>query len=147
MILDKALDWHEEIHEARIGLAWRKALKADVDGRIVLGRCVKVSDFNKEFFNFDFIIVLNKEFWDAFDDDKRLALMDHELCHAAVSIDDTTGDPKEDERGHTVWRSRKHDIEEFRDVVTRHGCYKSDLEEFAKAIRDSKSSPLFAKAS
>ena len=146
-ILDKALDWHDDIQNARIGLAWRKALKADVDGHIVLGRCVKVSDLHKEFFNFDFIVVLNKEYWDEFDDDKRIALMDHELCHAAASMDEETGDQKEDERGQLMWRSRKHDIEEFRDVVQRHGCYKSDLEEFAKAIRDGKKNPLFSKAS
>lgn len=90
--------------------------------------------------------VLNKEFWDQFDDEKRLALMDHELCHAAAALDSEYAQ-KYDERGRRVWRVRKHDIEEFRDVVKRHGCYKSDLEEFAKALRDAKKNPLFAKAS
>jgi hypothetical protein len=144
-VLDKALDWHDDLHDARIGLAWRKALKPDVDGHIVLGRCVKVSDLHKEFFNFDFIIVLNREYWDEFEDDKRLALMDHELSHAAATMDDLTGEQKEDERGHPVWRSRKHDLEEFRDVVKRHGLYKDDLIKFAEAIRNAKKAPLFEK--
>jgi hypothetical protein len=140
------LRWHDELNSAHIGLAWRKALKADVDGHIVLGRCVKISELHKEFLPFDFIVVLNKEYWDFFDDDKRLALMDHELCHAAAALDQES-EQKEDDRGRPLWRVRKHDIEEFRDVVQRHGCYKSDLEEFAKALRDAKKNPLFAKAS
>jgi hypothetical protein len=115
-VLNKALKWHEELRHAEVGLAWRKALKADVDGHIVLGRCVKISDLHREFISFDFVIVLNKEYWDDFDDEQRLALMDHELCHASFSLD-RLGEPKEDEKGRQVWRVRKHDIEEFREVV------------------------------
>lgn len=37
------------------------------------------------------------------------------------------------ERGRLLWRLRRHDVEEFRDVVTRHGFYKADLALFAKA--------------
>lgn len=62
-LLREALDWHDELINARIGLAWRVRQKADPDGHIVLGKCVKVSDLQKEFVNFDFIIVLNNEYW------------------------------------------------------------------------------------
>ena len=144
-VLEGALQWHEELAEASIALAWRKGTKQDVDGHIVLGRCCKVSDLHKEFMKFDFVVVLNKEYWDQFDDKKRLALMDHELCHASASLDSETSEQKEDERGRPLWRVRKHDIEEFREVVERHGCYKSDLESFAKSLRESAKSPLFTK--
>lgn len=39
-----------------------------------------------------------------------------------------------DEYGRSVWRTRKHDIEEFHAVIERHGCYKKDLEKFAEAL-------------
>jgi hypothetical protein len=33
---------------------------------------------------------------------------------------------------------RKHDIEEFSEIVRRHGTYKRDLENFARALNQSK---------
>ena len=137
--------FHPELAKARIALAWRKKLKRDRDGHLVLGKCVKISDREREFHEFDYVILLNRDVWldDAFTPEKKRALIDHELCHADAARD-KDGIPKRDERDRCVWRSRKHDIEEFRDVVRRHGCYKADLEEFAKALLVKRSAPLFA---
>lgn len=84
---------------------------------------------------YDFIILLNQEVWNdkEFGPEKKAALIDHELCHAEVALA-RDGEPKLDERGRRVWRTRKHDIEEFRAVVQRHGCYKYDLEKFAETL-------------
>lgn len=138
--------WHPDMGYAKIGLAWRKALKADKDGHLMLGKCVKQSELTREFAAYDFIIVLNREVWMdlGFSAEKKLALVDHEMCHAAQSLDEF-GMQKYDERGRAIYRSRKHDIEEFRDVVTRHGCYKRDLELFAEALLKKKAMPLLAK--
>lgn len=142
-VLHRALKWHDELaSRGKVALAWRKNTKSDVDGHIVLGKCVKVSDLQKEFIHYDFIIVLNKEYWDQFNDAQRLALMDHELCHAQPA-EDKECEQKEDERGRKLWRLRKHDIEEFREIVQRHGCYKLDLEKFAEALRAKNKAPLF----
>jgi len=137
--------YHPDLNKARIALAWRKKLKRDQDGHLILGRCVKASDLQRELIDWDFVILLNREVWldDAFTPEKKRALVDHELCHAAAARD-KDGFPKRDERDRFVWRTRKHDIEEFRDVVKRHGCYKADLEEFAKALMVKRSAPLFA---
>jgi hypothetical protein len=126
---------HSHLHHAKIALAWRKNFKRDVDGHLVLGRCVKASDLNRECAPYDFVILLNREVWQdsEFLPEKKRALVDHELCHAARAHS-KDGEPKEDERGRPIWRMRKHDIEEFREVVIRHGCYKRDLEEFARAL-------------
>ena len=56
---------------------------------------------------------------------------------------DKDGFKKRDERDRIVWRTRKHDIEEFFDVVRRHGCYKRDLVAFAEALMKKKIAPLF----
>ena len=61
--------------------------------------------------------------------------MDHELCHASVRCDKNSGEPMVDERNRLIYRIRKHDIEEFADIVERHGTYKRDLELFAQALR------------
>ncbi len=140
-LLERALEWHGDLLQAKIALAWKLHTKEDKDGRIVLGRCVKVSPLNREFIPFDFVIVLNSDYWDRFAENQRLALLDHELCHAAEALT-LDGEQITDEAGRKAWRCRKHDIEEFRSVVERHGLYKLDLERFAEAIRRSKKAPL-----
>jgi hypothetical protein len=133
---DLVRDYHSEITDARIALAWCTSWKPDVDGRVVLGKCKKASDLDRELAAFDFVILLSRRFWRHEDvtDAQRTALLDHELCHAALAYDEK-GAPVEDERGRKVYRIRKHDIEEFTDIVARHGCYKADLEQFAAALR------------
>jgi len=127
--------WHPDLEGAKIALAWRKRLKADKDGHLMLGKCMKASDLQRELVNWDFVILLNKEVFQdtAFTLEKRLALIDHELCHATRALDKWFA-PANDEKGRAVWRMRKHDIEEFRCIVERHGCYKKDLEAFAQVL-------------
>ena len=139
--------YHSDLSKARIALAWRKKLKRDGDGHLILGRCVKASDLQRELVDWDFVILLNREVWfdEAFTPAKKRALVDHELCHADAARD-KDGFPKRDERDRFVWRTRKHDIEEFRDIVKRHGCYKADLEEFAKALLVKRAAPLLFQA-
>lgn len=138
--------FHADTRGARIALAWRYRLNPDKDGHLILGRCCKVSDLHREFADYDFIIVLNQDVWDdpKFDRAKKVALLDHELCHAAPDYEEESGEHKRDERNRLIFRTRKHDIEEFQDVVSRHGCYKRDLEKFAKALLDGAQAPLFA---
>jgi hypothetical protein len=136
---------HFDTAEAKIALAWRKGTKPNVDGHLVLGRCVKASDLQRELVDYDFVIVLNREVWEdaEFDREKKLALLDHELCHAARAVDDD-GEKKVDTKGRPVWRVRGHDVEEFVEIVNRRGLWKRDLENFGKAILQKKKTPLFA---
>jgi hypothetical protein len=128
-------NYHAELRSARIALAWNLSWKPDVDGRVTLGKCKKASDLDRELYQFDFVIMLQYEFWQDAEvtDEQRRALLDHELSHAAPKMGDD-GEQVEDERGRKVWRMRKHDIEEFSAVVQRHGTYKRDLEHFAQAL-------------
>lgn len=136
-------DHHEDLDRTnvRIALAWCTSWKADADGRLTLGKCKKATDLDRELAPYDFVILLNRDFWlnPRVSDLQRAALMDHELMHAACVYDEQ-GEIKTDERGRTCYRIRKHDLEEFADIVTRHGCYKSDIEQFAQALARAESS-------
>lgn len=147
LLRDVRAEQHFDVAEARIALAWQKGIKPDVDGRLMLGKCVKATDLQRELVDIDFVILLNREVWEDIDftEHKQLALLDHELCHAARSVD-SDGEARIDTKGRPVWRTRGHDIEEFREVVERHGLYKYDLEKFAEAIAKRKRTPLFAEA-
>jgi hypothetical protein len=142
-ILAEMRRFHDDIGGARIALAWRLNLSPDDDGHLILGKCVKASDLQREFVDYDFVILLNRDVWndEEFTAEKKRALVDHELCHGAPAVT-SEGGAKFDERGRQVWRVRKHDIEEFYGIVNRHGCYKRDLELFAEALMKRRKTPL-----
>jgi hypothetical protein len=136
MLDDLVEEHHDEITNARIALAWALSWKPDVDGHVKLGQMKKASDLDRELHPFDFVCLLNAEWWQdgRVVDAQRRALLDHELCHATVKLDED-GEPARDSKDRVVYRLRKHDIEEFSEIVARHGCYKRDLETFAAALR------------
>ncbi len=139
-LLSRLVDeYHKELQPAKIALAWHAGWKADVDGRRKLGMLKKCSDLDREFRPFDFVIVLNRLWFEDAEntDAQRAAILDHELCHAARKYD-TNDEPMEDERGRPVWRTVRHDVEEFSAVIERHGTYKRDLEMAAAAIARNK---------
>lgn len=138
--LTRILDQHhEDVSHARFALVWHLSWKPDVDGRVTLGMCRKVSDLDRElrgdYNGFDFVILLNKKWWTdpLTTHAQRDALLDHECCHAAIQHDQA-GEPTEDERGRKVYRLRGHDIEEFAEIIRRHGCYTRDIELAAAAL-------------
>lgn len=139
-LLDHCIDAYRKdlkIHECKIALAWRFGWKRNKDSQLILGKCKKVSDLDKQYAGFDFIIILNAEAWKTLNEKQREALVHHELCHAAIS-EDMNGNPKKDARGRQMFRVKKHDIEEFGDIVAVHGCYKRDLEEFVRLAMNAK---------
>jgi hypothetical protein len=130
---------HQDTLPAKIALAWKKGIKADADGHVILGLCVRASELQRELVDYDFCIVLNREVWtdDGFTDAQKRALIDHEMCHVAHSVDEE-GEWRVDSKNRFVWRLRGHDIEEFTAIIARHGCYKRDLENFAQKILEQK---------
>lgn len=135
---------HSHLVEAKICLAWKIGCKPDADGHVMLGQARKASDLDRELHTFDFVILLNFEAWNAagFNEEQMTALIDHELCHCQVTLDNDTGEEKRDAKGHPVWRIRKHDIEEFCEIVGRHGLWKKDLEKFARVAMEKAAAPL-----
>lgn len=129
---------HHHLENVNIAIAWRFGWRANSDGQMIMGRAKKCTDLDRELADYDFVILLNHEVWSkgGLDEKQRRALIDHELCHCEVTLD-SNGELKHDEEGRLVCRIRRHDIEEFQDVVARHGSYTKDLAEFArKSIND-----------
>jgi hypothetical protein len=137
--------YHDHLINARISLAWCYSWKPDADGQLILGKCKKAADLDRQLHDRDFIILLNQQAWygAGFDDRKRWALLDHELCHADVEVD-SEGEQVVNAAGRPVYRIRRHDLEEFQAIVQRHGCWKADIEEFAKEALKRGKTPLLA---
>jgi hypothetical protein len=133
---------HAHLSEAKIVIGWRFEKKEDADGRLWLGSLKKASDLDRSLHEYDFVMMLNHEFVNQAATDQQIeALIDHELCHGAATKD-AHGEFKVDERGRRCYRIRKHDVEEFREIISRHGAWKSDLESFFGAWKEAKSRPL-----
>jgi len=143
MVTDLVEKHHEELTNARIAVAWNLSWRADVDGVVKLGQLKKASDLDRELHPYDFVIMLRKEFFELAEttDAQRLALIDHELSHGTVRID-KDGEPMVDAKGRTLYRMRKHDVEEFSHIVARHGLYKRDLEHFFSVAKRNRQGQL-----
>jgi hypothetical protein len=69
-----------------------------------------------------FLMEISHDEWHArLDDSQKIALVDHELSHCAISYDDETGEP--------VLSTRGHDVEEFVGVISRNGLWKDDVQQ------------------
>jgi predicted metallopeptidase len=109
----------------------------------VWGTCRKVSSLNAFLGNGQdgsdpfFVITISEPVWDVLPHDKRVALVDHELCHAwAEASQKEDSDGSEDVVKLSV---KTHDLEEFCCVVRRHGFWRESIEYFVKsAINTSK---------
>jgi hypothetical protein len=116
---------HPGLVNARIGLLFRsKAIKGN--GRKVLGAASKVGARWQPVLDepLDFIIWLAADAWlDELTLAQQKALLDHELCHCY--FDPFTGEAK----------LRSHDVEEFVEVIERHGLWEPALERVAEAVK------------
>jgi hypothetical protein len=66
-----------------------------------------------------FVIEINKPAWDALNKKQKRALVDHELCHCLWDV----------EKGLYM---RTHDVEEFSEIIKRHGLWQPDVQLFAE---------------
>jgi hypothetical protein len=126
-------EYHDDLEGASIALAWRHGWKADPDGRVILGQMKKAADLDRQLHDFDFILLLNFEVWShvEFSEAQKRALLDHELCHGARALD-ADREPRYTPDGRAVYRIRKHTIEEFHEIVERHGQWKGDIQTFVE---------------
>lgn len=66
-----------------------------------------------------FVIEINKQAWDPLNKKQKRALVDHELCHCLWDV----------EKGLYM---RTHDVEEFSEIIKRHGLWQPDVQHFAE---------------
>lgn len=122
-------NFHPILKSARIAFVMRS--KAQKQGtRYILGQCTKVPDKFKPYLEFDYIIWISEEDYMGMDDLQREALIDHELCHCKWSS--KTG----------TWGIRPHDVQEFSDVIRRHGTWSPDVLRVKDAIDQYQMQPL-----
>ena len=98
-------------------------------GREVWGTARRVSSLNAFLAGEDdadgpgafFVIVISEPVWNLLRPEQRVALIDHELCHCWV---------EEKEDGNLSLQLVSHDLEEFAQIVLRHGLWREEVTQF-----------------
>ena len=93
-----------------------------------LGKCSKADGKWKFLTNFDFVIEALKSFWEKVDRREKESLVLHELLHIRKGIEKRTNKIK--------WVIRKHDLEEFNNVIKLHGCWTQELRDFYRYLKN-----------
>lgn len=145
--LDLIEEHHRHLNNTKIVYAFFYDAKdpgkvTETNGKILYGRCVKVSGRNAflnriggeadeeeiddevesgEGDDAFFVIEISYPIWRRLTESERIALVDHELSHAWIVIDD---------EGEERLKVLPHDLEEFNAVYKRHGAWKRDIEQF-----------------
>jgi len=73
-----------------------------------------------------FVMVISEPVWEKLNTEKRTALIDHELCHCGVEVDD---------EGNGKLTLIPHDLEEFTSIVRRYGLWRDDVRDFINTAK------------
>lgn len=139
--LDLIPKYHGHLQDFNVHIEYVFVSKAPKrNGKEIWGTCRRVSGFNAYMSHSQgdepfFVIVISEPVWDVLPQDKREALVDHELCHAWSEADQSEDD---DEADPVKLSLRPHDLEEFSAIVRRHGLWREDIEDFVEAALKSK---------
>lgn len=140
---------HRHLEYARIGVLWTN-VPNNRHGNDVLAECAtgKPTALGKwararmeaqliEWFGVipDFLITFSAPLVVLLSDRQFVALVDHELMHAGQARD-KYGSPKFDALGRPSFRLRGHDVENFEEIVRRHGAKASFAFGLVKAAEE-----------
>lgn len=108
--LARGIIYDHQIHlaNARIGFVFRNEMSPQ-GGKDDYGYTKLISKENQFFIPYDFVVTIVEDRWTRLSPLQQKALVDHLLCHCG-------GTPAK-------WRMRKHDYEEFIEVVARYGVW------------------------
>lgn len=150
---------HQHLAEAKIVLYACDKNKLNGE-KVTIAEASKASSKMKASTNADFTITIYMGLWSTLTDTQKEACLDHELMHCGVhyvpvteQIGTTrrgraktrivkdefgrtqyTNEIKRDENGVPKWRLITHDLEEFRDIVARHGVWDDSIQAFKDVL-------------
>ncbi len=115
---------HEHLVDAPILLLFRDQA-AKRAGKLVAATTSKMSAKDNAIADatppYAFKIEIANDLWTLNTDAWRRALVDHELCHCGGNSEDG-------------WELIGHDLEEFSEIVERHGLWTSNVKDFCERV-------------
>ena len=117
--------WHPHLEDYELCYVFKEDLtKAN---RVALATIKKTTPFEYYLSGVDLVVTINADYWPELTYRQRVALLDHEFCHTFEVTND---------KGVSSLKFRGHDLEEFTDVVRRHGAWMPDIKDITEAQRE-----------
>jgi len=101
--------------------------------KVKAGVALRVDDRNWLLHKTDVIIEIAHDIYSEANSQFRNAILDHELCHVIVFRDENE-ELVIESSGRKKIRMRHHDVEEFEEILTRHGTYHAALRSFVRTF-------------
>lgn len=126
-------NWHPHLRDIKIAYIFKGEETDAVPTPVKAGKSVKYAQASLvpekyqllAIDDFKFVIEFSRPIWDRLSLQHQEALIDHELCHCRWTPEDGC-------------YMADHDVEEFRQILTRHGFWRESLKRFIEAAQ-----PLF----
>jgi len=129
---------HPALKSLKIAYEFREEAAVS-NGKVIAGKCIRVDDRNWILHGYDIIIEIARDVWDEATSQFQIAVLDHELTHIGVRIEETGEEQRDPKTDRIKTFIRLHDIEEFSSVLERYGEYHADLRAFLEAFARRKS--------
>jgi predicted metallopeptidase len=122
---------HSELVNVHVEFVFRSKVQVS-KGKEIWGKARKLSGLNAYLADVSededfFVIEIAKDIWATLTDGQKKALVDHELCHCVVDYGEEDGEAK--------LSIAPHDVEEFAEIVRRHGLWANDVKHFVQAAQ------------
>ena len=110
-------NYHPHLREASIAYLLRRGTWKS-RGQVITGKAAIAPEQWRLLSGCDLVLIINETVWQVLGDKGREVLLDHELSHFTP--------PTADKDGSLRWAIREHDLQEFSEVVKRHGVCTGD---------------------
>lgn len=117
--------YHHHLLNASIRYLFRKGSPLTHGGRPVAGTAKVIKGETAYLTGLNFRIMIDGDLWPKLPPDIQEALVDHELKHCGGELVD----------GQWRWFIVHHDVEDFADIVQRHGFWTAELKQLNDAAR------------
>lgn len=101
-------------------------------GELVFGQAISVDSRNWLLHRKDVIIQIAEDLWESLDQKYRELLLDHELYHVGVELDQDGTVVMDENSGRPKVYIVHHDIEEFEAIIKRYGTTYDEFRAWAK---------------
>lgn len=132
----------EDLSHLNFVYVWREEEKTDDEGNIIIATVRKLSNRDRDVFDFDCCIEVDQGMWDKLSDHEKFKISFHECSHIKVDtvIEKNKPMPKRDKNGRISFSVKDHDLvlKRFREELIKFGLSKEeeDILIFLKKVNE-----------
>jgi len=113
-------------------IMWRHNVRPDQDGFIPIADISRSSDKMRELMPHDVIIGINKSAWRVLSESQKQLIIDAQLSRVVVCLD-KDGNPKEDDRSRIIYRLKRMEVIDDRELSRRHNTSLEKVQEYVSS--------------